>query len=182
MSTPGYTQYGDRVPQAGPAQPYAAQYPGNPTGGPAYPGGIPQLYGGVGTEASKKKIPAAFFFGIATWVAILLIIGVTALMIANSTDESTSAGGCNRYYPDVWDPACRAAPHRLRPGHRRVSEETPDDAQAADHEQDRFLAERRTARHLPPALRPCHDRRYRLSVFTVLMIALMFVKWVTEAS
>lgn len=92
VSTPGYTQYGDRVPQAGPAQPYAAQYPGNPTGGPAYPGGIPQLYGGVGTEASKKKIPAAFFFGIATWVAILLIIGVTALMIANSTGESTSAG------------------------------------------------------------------------------------------
>ena len=67
VSTPGYTQYGDRPPQAGPAQPYAAQYPGNPTGGPAYPGGIPQLYGGVGTEASKKKIPAAFFFGIATW-------------------------------------------------------------------------------------------------------------------
>ena len=85
-------------------------------------------------------------------------------------------GGCDRYYPDGWDPACRAAPHRLWPGYRRVSEETPDDAQAADHEQDRFLAERRTARHLPPALRPCHDRRYRLSVFTVLMIALMFVK------
>ena len=55
MSTPGYTQYGDRPPQAGPAQPYAAQYPGNPTGGPAYPGGIPQLYGGVGTEASKRR-------------------------------------------------------------------------------------------------------------------------------
>ena len=48
MSAPGYAQYGDRLPQAGPAQPYAAQYPGNPTGGPAYPGGIPQLYGGVG--------------------------------------------------------------------------------------------------------------------------------------
>lgn len=104
MSTPGYTQYGDRVPQAGPAQPYAAQYLGNPTGGPAYPGGIPQLYGGVGTEASKKKIPAAFFFGIATWVAILLIIGVTALMIANSTGESTSAGGVIAIIPMVGTP------------------------------------------------------------------------------
>lgn len=104
MSTPGYTQYGDRVPQAGPAQPYAAQYPGNPTGGPAYPGGIPQLYGGVGTEASKKKIPAAFFFGIATWVAILLIVGVTALMIANSTGESTSAGGVIAIIPMVGTP------------------------------------------------------------------------------
>ena len=48
MSAPGYAQYGDWLPQAGPAQPYAAQYPGNPTGGSAYPGGIPQLYGGVG--------------------------------------------------------------------------------------------------------------------------------------
>lgn len=104
VSTPGYTQYGDRVPQAGPAQPYAAQYPGNPTGGPAYPVGIPQLYGGVGTEASKKKIPAAFFFGIATWVAILLIIGVTALMIANSTGESTSAGGVIAIIPMVGTP------------------------------------------------------------------------------
>ena len=104
VSTPGYTQYGDRVPQAGPAQPYAAQYPGNPTGGPAYPGGIPQLYGGVGTEASKKKIPAAFFFGIATWVAILLIVGVTALMIANSTGESTSAGGVIAIIPMVGTP------------------------------------------------------------------------------
>lgn len=104
MSTPGYTQYGDRPPQAGPAQPYAAQYLGNPTGGPAYPGGIPQLYGGVGTEASKKKIPAAFFFGIATWVAILLIIGVTALMIANSTGESTSAGGVIAIIPMVGTP------------------------------------------------------------------------------
>ena len=104
VSTPGYTQYGDRLPQAGPAQPYAAQYPGNPTGGPAYPGGIPQLYGGVGTEASKKKIPAAFFFGIATWVAILLIIGVTALMIANSTGESTSAGGVIAIIPMVGTP------------------------------------------------------------------------------
>lgn len=104
MSTPGYTQYGDRPPQAGPAQPYAAQYLGNPTGRPAYPGGIPQLYGGVGTEASKKKIPAAFFFGIATWVAILLIIGVTALMIANSTGESTSAGGVIAIIPMVGTP------------------------------------------------------------------------------
>ena len=104
VSTPGYTQYGDRPPQAGPAQPYAAQYPGNPTGGPAYPVGIPQLYGGVGTEASKKKIPAAFFFGIATWVAILLIIGVTALMIANSTGESTSAGGVIAIIPMVGTP------------------------------------------------------------------------------
>ena len=93
-----------QVAAGGPAQPYAAQYPGNPTGGPAYPGGIPQLYGGVGTEASKKKIPAAFFFGIATWVAILLIVGVTALMIANSTGESTSAGGVIAIIPMVGTP------------------------------------------------------------------------------
>ncbi len=81
MSTPGYTQYGDRPPQG--TAPYQGATP--------YPVGIPQPYGAVTTEANKKKIPAAFFFGIATWVAILLIIGVTALMIANSADESASA-------------------------------------------------------------------------------------------
>ena len=81
VSTPGYTQYGDRPPQG--TAPYQGATP--------YPVGIPQPYGAVTTEANKKKIPAAFFFGIATWVAILLIIGVTALMIANSADESASA-------------------------------------------------------------------------------------------
>ena len=69
-----------------------------------YPGGIPQPYDGVSTEAGKKKIPIAFFFGIATWVAILLIIGVTALMIANSTGESTSAGGVIAIIPMVGTP------------------------------------------------------------------------------
>ena len=72
---------GTQSPQG--AAPYQGSVP--------YPGGIPQPYDGVSTEAGKKKIPIAFFFGIATWVAILLIIGVTALMIANSADESASA-------------------------------------------------------------------------------------------
>lgn len=72
---------GTQSPQG--ATPYQGSVP--------YPGGIPQPYDGVSTEAGKKKIPIAFFFGIATWVAILLIIGVTALMIANSADESASA-------------------------------------------------------------------------------------------
>lgn len=75
----GYS--GTQSPQG--AAPYQGSVP--------YPGGIPQPYDGVSTEAGKKKIPIAFFFGIATWVAILLIIGVTALMIANSADESASA-------------------------------------------------------------------------------------------
>ena len=86
MSVPNYnplrTGYsGTQSPQG--ATPYQGSVP--------YPGGIPQPYDGVSTEAGKKKIPIAFFFGIATWVAILLIIGVTALMIANSADESASA-------------------------------------------------------------------------------------------
>ena len=53
---------------------------------------------------AKRRSPAAFFFGIATWVAILLIIGVTALMIANSTGESTSAGGVIAIIPMVGTP------------------------------------------------------------------------------
>ena len=71
------------------AQQGAAPYPG---GVPqSYPGGAPQPYGGAQTLASTKKIPTAFILGIAVWVAIFLIIGVTVLMIWDSADESASA-------------------------------------------------------------------------------------------
>ena len=74
------------TPYQGSAQQGAAPYPG---GVPqSYPGGAPQPYGGAQTQASTKKIPTAFFLGIAVWVAIFLIIGVTVLMIWSSADES----------------------------------------------------------------------------------------------
>ena len=38
VSMPGYTQYGGRPTQAGPAQPSVAPYPGLQPGVPAYPG------------------------------------------------------------------------------------------------------------------------------------------------
>lgn len=77
------------APYQGSAQQGAAPYPG---GVPqSYPGGAPQPYGGAQTQASTKKIPTAFILGIAVWVAIFLIIGVTVLMIWNSADESASA-------------------------------------------------------------------------------------------
>lgn len=85
----GAAPYQGATPYQGSAQQGAAPYPG---GVPqSYPGGAPQPYGGAQTQASTKKIPTAFILGIAVWVAIFLIIGVTVLMIWNSADESASA-------------------------------------------------------------------------------------------
>ena len=84
----GAAPYQGATPYQGSAQQGAAPYPG---GVPqSYPGGAPQPYGGAQTQASTKKIPTAFILGIAVWVAIFLIIGVTALMIWSSADESAS--------------------------------------------------------------------------------------------
>ena len=109
MSMPGYTPHGGRPPQESPAQPGVAQCQGTLTGGPAYPGMQqvpPQLavphqgatpyqgsaphYGGAPTQASTKKIPTAFFLGIATWVAIFLIIGVSMVMAWSMADRNAS--------------------------------------------------------------------------------------------
>lgn len=85
----GASPYQGAAPYQGSAQQGAAPYPG---GVPqSYPGGAPQPYGGAQTLASTKKIPTAFILGIAVWVAIFLIIGVTVLMIWDSADESASA-------------------------------------------------------------------------------------------
>ena len=85
----GAAPYQGATPYQGSAQQGAAPYPG---GVPqSYPGGAPQPYGGAQAQASTKKIPTAFILGIAVWVAIFLIIGVTVLMIWNSADESASA-------------------------------------------------------------------------------------------
>ena len=91
----GASPYQGATPYQGSAQQGAAPYQGaTPYQGSvpqSYPGGAPQPYGGAQTQASTKKIPTAFILGIAVWVAIFLIIGVTVLMIWNSADESASA-------------------------------------------------------------------------------------------
>ena len=87
--SPGAPPDPGATPSQGRAQQGAAPYPG---GVPqSYPGSAPQPYGGAQTQVSTKKIPAAFILGIAVWVAIFLIIGVTVLMIWDSADESASA-------------------------------------------------------------------------------------------
>lgn len=84
----GASPYQGAAPYQGSAQQGVAPYPG---GLPqSYPGGAPQPYGGTQTQASTKKIPTAFILGIAVWVAIFLIIGVTALMIWSSADRPAS--------------------------------------------------------------------------------------------
>ena len=57
---PGYTQYGGRPPQAGPAQPGAAPYPGLQPGVPAYPGmqQVPPQPAVPGAPAGQPVQPA----------------------------------------------------------------------------------------------------------------------------
>ena len=95
MSTPGYTQYGDRVPQAGPAQPYAAQYPGNPTGGPAYPG-MQQMPPQPAVSPKKQGGKIASRVSLICGVLGLVIVGATAFamwyMINDLTPNSDPSG------------------------------------------------------------------------------------------
>ena len=60
VSMPGYTQYGGRPPQAGPAQPSVAPYPGLQPGVPAYPGmqQVPPQPAVPGAPAGQPVQPA----------------------------------------------------------------------------------------------------------------------------
>ena len=91
----GASPYQGATPYQGSAQQGASPYQGaTPYQGSAQQGASPYQgatpYRGAQTQASTKKIPTAFILGIAVWVAIFLIIGVTALMIWSSADESAS--------------------------------------------------------------------------------------------
>ena len=93
VSTPGYTQYGDRLPQAGPAQPYAAQYPGNPTGGPAYPGmqQVPPFTAPQGPVIQTANW-LSIILGIVGWVLIGLTVLVMVLAIRASASDPDPTG------------------------------------------------------------------------------------------
>ena len=60
VSMPGYTQHGGRPPQAGPAQPSVAPYPGLQPGVPAYPGmqQVPPQPAVPGAPAGQPVQPA----------------------------------------------------------------------------------------------------------------------------
>ena len=92
MSTPGYTQYGDRppqgVPQAGvPAQPAA----------PAQP--VPQGYSAVPQGPVKVRVNyISLVCGIGVWVFIALLV-LDAWRLMHSPDVSASGAAIVGFYP-----------------------------------------------------------------------------------
>ena len=73
---PGYTQYGGRPTQAGPAQPSVAPYPGLQPGVPAYPG-MQQVPPQPAVSAEKRGGKTASWISLACGIIGLVIIGAT---------------------------------------------------------------------------------------------------------
>ena len=76
MSMPGYTQYGGRPTQAGPAQPSVAPYPGLQPGVPAYPG-MQQVPPQPAVSAEKRGGKMASWISLACGIIGLVIVGAT---------------------------------------------------------------------------------------------------------
>ena len=103
MSTPGYTQYGDRppqgVPQAGvPAQPAAPAQP-VPQGYSAVPQGFAPGYAPVPQGPVKVRVNyISLVFGIGVWVFIALLV-LDAWRLMHSPDVSASGAAIVGFYP-----------------------------------------------------------------------------------
>ena len=97
MSTPGYTQYGDRppqgIPQAGaPAQPV-------PQGYSTAPQGFVQGYVPVPQGPVKVRVNyISLVFGIGVWVFIALLV-LDAWRMTHSPDVSASQADIGGFYP-----------------------------------------------------------------------------------
>ena len=103
VSTPGYTQYGDRppqgVPQAGvPAQPAAPAQPA-PQGYSAVPQGFAPGYAPVPQGPVKVRVNyLSLVFGIGVWVFIALLV-LDAWRLMHSPDVSASGAAIVGFYP-----------------------------------------------------------------------------------
>ena len=83
VSMPGYTQYGGRPPQAGPAQPSVAPYPGLQPGVPAYPS-MQQVPPQPAVSAEKRGGKMASWISLACGIIGLVIIGATVFAMWES--------------------------------------------------------------------------------------------------
>ena len=96
---PGYTQYGGRPTQAGPAQPSVAPYPGLQPGVPAYPGmqqvpqGIAPGYAPVPQGPVVQKVNRlSIILGIVGWVLVGLTVLGTWLAIRAIPSNADPSG------------------------------------------------------------------------------------------
>ncbi len=107
VSMPGYTQYGGRPTQAGPAQPSVALYPGLQPGVPAYPGmqqvpqGIAPGYAPVpqGPVVQKVNWPS-IILGIIGWTLIgLTLLAMWMALRASASDPDPSGKDIIGFFP-----------------------------------------------------------------------------------
>ena len=80
VSMPGYTQYGGRPTQAGPAQPSVAPYPGLQPGVPAYPG-MQQVPPQPAVSAEKRGGKMASWISLVCGIIGLVIVGATVFVM-----------------------------------------------------------------------------------------------------
>ena len=107
VSMPGYTPYGGRPTQAGPAQPSVAPYPGLQPGVPAYPGmqqvpqGIAPGYSPVpqGPVVQKVNWPS-IILGIIGWTLIgLTLLAMWMALRASASDPDPSGKDIIGFFP-----------------------------------------------------------------------------------
>ena len=105
VSMPGYTQYGGRPTQAGPAQPSVAPYPGLQPGVPAYPG-MQQVPPQPAVSAEKRGGKMASWISLVCGIIGLVIVGATVFAMweaLHSESMMADASGADivGFYPLV---------------------------------------------------------------------------------
>ena len=105
MSMPGYTQYGGRPTQAGPAQPSVAPYPGLQPGVPAYPG-MQQVPPQPAVSAEKRGGKMASWISLVCGIIGLVIVGATVFAMweaLHSESMMADASGADiiGFYPFI---------------------------------------------------------------------------------
>lgn len=105
VSMPGYTQYGGRPTQAGPAQPSVAPYPGLQPGVPAYPG-MQQVPPQPAVSAEKRGGKMASWISLVCGIIGLVIVGATVFAMweaLHSESMMADASGADiiGFYPFI---------------------------------------------------------------------------------
>jgi len=105
VSMPGYTQYGGRPTQAGPAQPSVAPYPGLQPGVPAYPG-TQQVPPQPAVSAEKRGGKMASWISLVCGIIGLVIVGATVFAMweaLHSESMMADASGADiiGFYPFI---------------------------------------------------------------------------------
>ena len=125
MSMPGYTQYGGRPTQAGPAQPSVAPYPGLQPGVPAYPG-MQQVPPQPAVSAEKRGGKMASWISLVCGIIGLVIVGATVFVMwemMNDPATRSDPGGVWVFRTVCFERVVLSSPGCLWPGRMDDHEE-----------------------------------------------------------